>query len=235
MTTFGSDMDKLLRFDHLEKPVKEHLKNVYSSLAISLLLAAAGSYINLIFNIGVGGFLGLIVSIGLMMAITQTPHTPANQQKRFLYLCGFAFLSGTSLGPLIKGVASIDPSIVTTAFMATGLIFTCFTLASLVTNDRKFLYLGGLLMSGVSLLLMMSLMNIFFRSRAVYEAELYLGLGIFCVFILYDTQLIVEKARLGDRDYIWHCLNLFMDFVTIFRRLMVILANKEQQKKKRRD
>jgi FtsH-binding integral membrane protein len=61
----------------------------------------------------------------------------------------------------------------------------------------------GLLMSGVSLLLMMSLMNIFFRSRAVYEAELYLGLGIFCVFILYDTQLIVEKARLGDRDYIW--------------------------------
>lgn len=36
-----------------EKPVKEHLKNVYGSLAISLLLAAAGSYINLIFNIGV--------------------------------------------------------------------------------------------------------------------------------------------------------------------------------------
>jgi len=229
------DMEKLLCFDHLEKPVKLHLKNVYSSLAISLLLAAAGSYVNLIFNIGIGGFLGLIVSVGLMMAITQTPNTPANDQKRFLYLCGFAFLSGTSFGPLIKAVASIDPSIVSTAFMATGLIFVCFTMASLVTNDRKFLYLGGLLMSGVSMLLLMSVMNIFFRSRAVFEAELYLGLGIFCLFVLYDTQLIVEKARRGDRDYIGHCLNLFMDFLAIFRRLMVILANKEQQKKKRRD
>lgn len=233
MDVFGRDMERLFCFDHLEKPVKEHLKNVYSSLSISLLLAAAGSYLNLVFHIGIGGFLGAILSIGLMMAILFTPHTPENLQKRFAYLCGFAFLVGTSLGPLINVVAAIDASIVPTAFMATGLIFVCFTMASLMTNDRKFLYLGGLLMSGVSLLLFMSLVNIFIGSRFVFEVELYLGLGIFCLFVLYDTQLIVEKARFGDRDYIWHSLDLFMDFVSIFRRLMIILANKEEKKRRR--
>jgi FtsH-binding integral membrane protein len=233
MDVLGRDMEKLFSFDHLEKPVKEHLKNVYSSLAIGLLLAAAGTYINLIFNFALGGFLGLIVSIGLMLAIMMTPHSPQNTQKRLLYFWGFALLSGMSLGPLVQAVINIDPSIVPTAFMATGLIFVCFTMASLITNDRKFLYLGGLLMSGLSLLCFMSFINIFFGSRGMFEAELYLGLGIFCLFVLYDTQLIVEKARHGDLDYVWHSVDLFIDFVAIFRRLMVLLANKEQKKKRR--
>lgn len=43
----------------------------------------------------------------------------------------------------VHKVYYVTYSIVPTAFMATGLIFVCFTMASLMTNDRKFLYLGG--------------------------------------------------------------------------------------------
>lgn len=233
MDVLGRDMEKLLKFDHLEKHVKEHLKNVYSSLSIALLLAAAGTYVNLVFRFSIGGFLGAIVSVGLLMAIFMTPHAPQNVQKRMLYLFGFSFMTGLSFGPLIEAVIAIDPSIIATAFTATGLIFVCFTLASLVTNDRKFLYLGGILMSALSYLLLMSFINIFFGSRLIYEVELYVGFGVFCLFVLYDTQLIVEKARRGDNDYIWHCVDLFVDFVSIFRRLLVILASKEEKKKRR--
>ena len=35
------------------------------------------------------------------------------------------------------------------------------------------------------------------------QVNLYLGLFVFCAFVLYDTQLIVEKRRRGDDDYIW--------------------------------
>lgn len=92
---------------------------------------------------------------------------------------------------------------------------------------------------------------------------MYLGLAIMCGFVLFDTQLIIEKAEMGDKDYIWcvtsqyflalgfadvtvvlfssvpsdnihpfhclrHCVDLFLDFVTIFRKLMVILAMNEK-------
>lgn len=39
----------------------------------------------------------------------------------------------------------------------------------------------------------------FVRSLVVWG-----GLAINCGFVVYDTQLIAEKCRRGDRDYIWH-------------------------------
>lgn len=47
-----------------------------------------------------------------------------------------------------------------------------------------------------------------------------------CAFVLYDTQLIMEKRRQGDKDFIAHSVDLFIDFLGIFRRLMIILAQK---------
>lgn len=59
-----------------------------------------------------------------------------------------------------------------------------------------------------------------------------MGLLVMCGFVLFDTQLIIEKAEHGDKDYIWHCIDLFLDFVTLFRKLMLILAFNEKDKKK---
>ena len=47
-----------------------------------------------------------------------------------------------------------------------------------------------------------------------------------CGFVLYDTQLIIEKRRIGDKDFVWHSVDLFIDFVNIFRYLLIILAQK---------
>ena len=58
------------------------------------------------------------------------------------------------------------------------------------------------------------------------QIQIYAGLAIFSLFIIYDTQVIVEKRRMGDDDFIWHSVDLFMDMVQIFRYLMIILANK---------
>jgi len=85
----------------------------------------------------------------------------------------------------------------------------------------------------MTVMLSLSLANIFMGSRLLYSAELYLGLAVMCGCVLYDTQLIVEKSRRGDDDFIWHCLDLFMDIVAIFRRLMIILAQKEDKNRKR--
>lgn len=59
-----------------------------------------------------------------------------------------------------------------------------------------------------------------------FQANLYIGLAVMCGFIVYDTQLIVEKARRGDKDYVMHSVELFIDFVAVFKRLLIILTDK---------
>merc|ERR1719277_7229 len=230
MASFEQELQRLLKFDNLEKPVQRHLKQVYGCLAGCMLLAAAGAYVYM--AIIKFGLLTLIGSLGCMLALHMTPHNAAYLKMRLACLAGFGFFSGMSLGPALDLAVRVDPSVIPTAFLGTSVIFICFSLASLLSNERKFLYLGGFLMSGLSWMLMLGFMNIFFRSQMIFQVNLYAGLVIMCGFVLYDTQLIVEKKRRGDDDYVWHCVDLFVDFINIFRRLLIILSQKEENKKR---
>lgn len=228
---FERQFKQILNFDSLSKPVKAHLKNVYSSFAVCMLVAALGGFIHMYTNLLQASLLTVFASLGLLLLLMFTPHAPSNVTKRFMYLQGFAFFSGIGLGPLLDIVVDIDPSIIPTAFLGTSMIFLCFTLASLFSSDRKFLFLGGFLMSGLSTMLLLGVANLFFRSTFIYNINLYGGLIIMCGFVLYDTQLIVAKREMGDDDFIWHCVDLFIDFINIFRRLLIILASKEKKRK----
>ena len=53
-------------------------------------------------------------------------------------------------------------------------------------------------------------------------------------FVCYDTQLIIARFEMGDRDFIFHSLDLFTDFISLFRKLLIILTKKEENDRKRR-
>ena len=59
-----------------------------------------------------------------------------------------------------------------------------------------------------------------------FQAYLWLSLAVFCGFVMWDTQVIMEKRRRGDGDFIGHSLDLFIDFVQIFRKVLIILMQK---------
>uniref|UniRef100_A0A095AH16 Bax inhibitor 1 n=1 Tax=Schistosoma haematobium TaxID=6185 RepID=A0A095AH16_SCHHA len=139
------------------------------------------------------------------------------------------FSAGIGFGPLLQALSVISPDTIPTALLGTALIFVSFTLTALFTRKRYYIYLGAGLMSAISLLTTFSFMNLFIRSPAIYNAELYIGLAIFCAFVIFDTQLIVEKRRNGDTDFVWHTLDLFIDFVEIFRHLLIILNSKRRR------
>lgn len=220
----------LFKFDHIERNVQEHLKKVYGTLSIAMIAAGVGAYVHLFTGLMRHSFLTSIASIGLMIWLAMTHHSKETQMKRMAIFAGFTFFSGMSLGPVMDWVIDIDPSIIATAFMATTVIFVSFSLAALYNTDRTFLYMGGFLMSGLSWLMLLGFMNIFFQSQMIWDLYLHAGLLIFCAFVLYDTQLIVEKKRNGDDDFIWHSVDLFLDFINIFRKLMIILGKKEKKK-----
>lgn len=226
--------EALFKFDHLETRVQKHLKKVYGTLSISMLAAAAGAYVHLFTNLLSFGLLTVIASIGMLIWLAATHHSKENEKKRLGIFVGFTFLSGISLGPMLEYAIHVDPSIIATALMGTSLIFISFSLAALYNRNRTFLYMGGFLLSALSWMCLLGFMNIFFQSRMIFDLNLYGGLLVFCAFVLYDTQLIIEKARTGDDDYIWHSIDLFLDFINIFKRLLIILSNKESSSRKKR-
>merc|ERR1712228_1110913 len=151
-------------------------------------------------------------------------------------LMAFAFLTGLGLGPLLSMAIMVNPTIVPTAFMVTSVIFACFSGAALMAPDGKYLYLGGTLLSGLSTLMWLGFLNIFFRSQLLFQAHIWIGMAVFCGFIMFDTQVIIRKARNGDKDFVAHSLDLFIDFVQIFRKVLILLMQKDERddKKKQR-
>jgi len=177
--------------------------------------------------------------IGLILAITYlNPQSSGKSDNnntilRFSLLLGFSFLNGLSLGPLLQYTFNLDPRLIMTAFLMSTGIFSVFSVWALLAQRRSWLYIGGFLSTCLTMLVIASFANMFFRSAFIFNSEIYLGLLVFSLFVIFDTQMIVEKASLGDKDFIGHSLQLFMDFLNIFIRILLILSKDKKKEKKR--
>ncbi|NXI94265.1 BI1 inhibitor, partial [Psophia crepitans] len=203
------NFDALFKFSHISASTQEHLKRVYASFALCMFVAATGAYINVVTRFFQFSFLTGLGALGLMIWLTATPHSRETEQKRLGMLAGFAFLTGrwapraaplSPAGPRAQGRVGGGPQ------LQTGSSDT----ALCPSRHQPGAPPGNLAVTGLSP------SNV---PSPPSQANLYLGLMIMCGFVLFDTQLIIEKAESGDKDYIWHCIDLFLDFVNIFREL----------------
>ncbi|KAL3598692.1 hypothetical protein D5086_006610 [Populus alba] len=212
--------DSLKNFRQISPVVQTHLKQVYLTLCCALVASAAGAYLHILWNIG--GLLTTFACFGCMTWLLSI--SPYEEQKRLALLMAAALFEGASIGPLIDLAIQIDPSVLITAFVGTAVAFGCFSAAAMLARRREYLYLGGLLSSGLSILLWLHFASsIFGGSAALFKFELYFGLLVFVGYVVVDTQDIIEKAHLGDRDYVKHALKLFTDFVAVFVRILIIM------------
>ncbi|EIE20198.1 Bax inhibitor-1 like-protein [Coccomyxa subellipsoidea C-169] len=226
--------DTLFKFTDLTVPVQKHLEKVYLTLSAALLIAAVGTYVNIL--TGLGGFVAAIGFVVCATWLTMTEPNAYNLNKRYALLAGAAFSQGLTLGPLISMVLAVHPGILFTAFLATAASFACFSGAAMLSRRRSWLYLSGTLSSAMSIMLVMRLATWMFGGRALaFQLELYGGLAVFLGYILLDTQVIIEKAYQGNKDHIRGALDLFVDFMAIFVRLLVILMQNAEKKEERRE
>lgn len=59
-----------------------------------------------------------------------------------------------------------------------------------------------------------------------------------CMYVLAAAQLIVERASAGEMDEVRHALDLLVDFISMFVRILIILirnAEKEEEERRRKD
>lgn len=156
------------------------------------------------------------------------PRAESTPLRRSL-LAGFGFFNGWSMAPLVDMVFNVDMSCVLWTLLATAAIFISFTVSALVSPRRSQLYLGGILGTGLLVVGIASMANIFFGSNFLFNAEIWIGLAIFSGYILYDTQVIVESAESGMTDDVIHAAQLFTNLAAIFIRLLIILSRMNEQ------
>jgi Bax inhibitor 1 len=168
----------------------------------------------------------------------------ASQGKTKLMAFGVvAALMGVSVAPLVNLAIEVDPTIVTTAMLLTAVVFASFSIIATVTSDRPMLWLGGALSSAIGWMMMASFINWFFRSQLVFMGiQVYGGLVLFSLYVIYDTQVIISRAealsaagQLSFDSAIHGALQLFTDLMAIFVRILIILLKNSSKKEKKRE
>lgn len=196
------------------------LKNTYLLLSMTLLFSAltatAGMYVVLppMMHIVL-----MFVSFGLLFWV----HASANTSMGIIAVFAFTGLMGFILGPMLNYyLTALDngPQIVMQALGGTGLIFL--TLSGYVLTTRKdFSFMRGFLMTGLIVIIVAMLANIFLAIPALSLAISAAAVMIFSGLILFDTSRIIHG---GETNYIRATVSLYLDIYNLFIHLLHLLA-----------
>jgi FtsH-binding integral membrane protein len=111
-------------------------------------------------------------------------------------------------------------AILTTAITLALTLYAC-------TTKTDFTICGGLMFVLGMVVIVGSILSIFFRSRIFQVIISAISVVVFSIYLIYDTQLILGNGelKLEVDDYIFAALNLYLDIITIFLELLKLLGN----------
>ena len=143
----------------------------------------------------------------------------------------YAFLNGITLSVIFLAYTGATISL---AFFTTAATFGAMSLYAMTTK-RDLSGIGHYLMMGVIGIIVVSLINIFIKSPAVYYMISYIGVLVFMGLTAYDTQTILKwsaqaGSSMSEEQYIklsiMGALKLYLDFINIFLFLLRIFGRR---------
>ena len=197
------------------------IKQVYQLFAASLLLGGLGAYVGLAnAELMMSMFWGLfILEIGLLIGLYFVKTKPG---INLAVLFAFTFVSGLTLTPILVRTLSMagGGSIVANAFILTSVAFAGLSIFAMKT-DRDFSSMGKMLFIALIVIIVASIINIFFGSPILQLAIASVGALLFSAFILYDTQNIIKGAYSTPIE---GAIALYLDFLNLFIMLLQIMG-----------
>jgi len=197
------------------------IKQTYQLFAASLLAATAGSYVGLGMTETVASsyFMFVILEFGLLFGLYAAKKKAG---LNLILLFAFTFMSGLTLAPLLTHILGMagGAGIIANAFMLTTVAFGGLSMFAMNTK-RDFSAMGKMLFITLIVVIVASLMNIFFQSSLMQLVISSISAILFSAFILYDTQNII-KGRYETP--IEGAIALYLDFLNLFITLLQILG-----------
>ncbi|SFU60872.1 modulator of FtsH protease [Nitrosomonas eutropha] len=200
------------------------LRNTYLMLALTMIPTIAGSAIGINTDFSflaqspiMGSLIMLAVMVGLMFAVSATRNSIGGVILLFL----FTFVAGWWLGPLLQYALQFNNGTQLIGFAAAGTGIIFFTLASVATVTRKdFGFLGNFLLTGLILVILASLVNLFLAIPAISLIISAAAILVFSGFILFDVSRIVNG---GETNYVMATLGIYLSLYNLFISLIQLL------------
>jgi modulator of FtsH protease len=196
------------------------LRNTYMMLALTLLFSAlmagvamALSVPPVMYMISTFGALGLV-----WFALPRTANSAAGIGVVF----AFTGLLGFGLGPLLSMYLSLPngPQLVMTALGGTGAICVGLSAYALISR-RNFNFMGGFLVTGLIVVLVAALANIFLNIAGLHLVVSVMIIAVMSGFILFDTSRIIHG---GETNYLMATTGLYLSIFNIFVHLLSLLG-----------
>lgn len=224
--------------------VKEYLGSTFTWLAGGLAVTAAGAvYLNksgfafriMLANPWLVLFGGLAASIGGMIGVQTLP--PGSVSK---FACWTLF--NASQAAVLCPLVFVGPTILARAGLYTLGVFGALAYVGATAKESQFLWLGGPLLAGVTVVALSSLAPMilpvtYLRTMVLSEMiSLYGGLAVFAAFVLYDTQKVIQRAHMSEAGFVRadpmrDSLGLELDLINLFIRIVTLLAGRQQQRR----
>jgi len=160
----------------------------------------------------------LPLALGLLLALHFKRHqVPIN----FILLAGFTVVEAITVGVIVSlyEAQSVVKAGVLTLIITAGL--TAYTFQT----KRDFTNMGTGLMIALVSLIGIGFMNIFLGSTGLELVMAGAGALIFSLFIVFDTQMMMQK--LSPEEYILATINLYLDILNLFIELLRIFGERK--------
>ncbi|KAF2454730.1 inhibitor of apoptosis-promoting Bax1-domain-containing protein [Lineolata rhizophorae] len=179
---------------------------------------------------------GLAGSIGTMMATRAI--SPENYIPKYAMWTAFNMTQAALLSPMMF----LHPALLARAGLYTLGVMGSISFVGATAKQDKYLYLGGPLLAGLSVVFLSGLAPLVVpatAARTLMWSEriwLYGGLAVFGGITLWDVQKILQHARLAERglikrDAVNECISLELDFINIFIRMVQILGMQQNRRR----
>ena len=195
------------------------LSNTYWLLGLTLAFSALTATLAVVMNMPpVMVFPLFIVGFVLLFVV----HKMADSAKGLPAIFAFTGVWGASIGPMLSMYLALEngPTIVLQALAGTALIF--FSLSAYALNTKKdFSYMGGFLMTGMIVVIVAAVANIFLAIPALSLTVSAAVVMIMAGLILFDTSRIING---GETNYIRATVGLYLNIFNLFIHLLHLIA-----------
>lgn len=196
------------------------IRNTYMLLSMTLLFSAVTAGISVVLQMPPIAY--LLSLGGAMLLIWFVLPRAANSGSGVGVVFGITGLMGFGLGPILSLYLSLanGPQVIATALAGTGIIFLSLSGYALMTR-RDFSFLGGFLFTGMVVVLVAAIANIFLAIPALSLALSAAIILIMSGFILFDTGRIING---GETNYVLATVSLYLSIFNIFISLLQLLG-----------
>lgn len=173
-----------------------------------------------------------IMWISLAIAFVTSMVMACNVNVRRQFPMNYIFLATYTVAmSLMLGVISAYAPKNTILFAVgiTATVCFCLTLFAFQTQ-WDFTVCGGFLFVAVIVLFVLGIIAIFFPGQILHLVYASLGAGLFSLFLIYDTQLMMggeHRYSIDPEEYIFAALSLYLDIVNIFLYIYMILTGSD--------